>query len=520
VDAAYSIAPSPDNFESSRQQFARIVAALESQEALTMAHPALEELLVREGRELQRRLLQEHLDLKGAAEVRLAAVQGSDGAERKQARDLSVGLGSVFGGVRVPRLVYQGHEVSGLAPMDALLNLPPGYYSYGIRRLVADLAAKDSFEEVVAQVQAITGSCVHKRQVEDMAVAVAMDFEEFYTQSGIDPGAISADAHIVLSFDGKGIVMRREDLREATRNAAMRSSRKLEKRLTKGEKRNRKRMAEVATVYAIDPFVREPEDIVRELRPAQDVAVRRPRPSFKRVWASVVEDLTDVIDDAFYFARRLDPDLQHPWVVLVDGNPDQIRAVKRAAKKHGVSVVIIVDLMHVLEYLWKAAYCFHSEGTKESQEWVTERLSALLNGHDPSQIAAGIRRSATRQGLGATQRKPADACATYLINNRRRIDYCTAIRRGFPIATGVVEGACRYLVKDRMDRTGARWSLDGAEAVLRLRALRTSGDFAAYWAFHLELELQRNHLNLYVDERAPSPLPPARSATAKLRRIK
>ena len=230
--------------------------------------------------------------------------------------------------------------------------------------------------------------------------------------------------------------------------------------------------------------------------------------------------MTGVIDDAFTFARRLDPNLEHQWVVVVDGNKDQIRAVKKAAKKHGVPVVIIIDLMHVLEYLWKAAYCFHAEGTKDSQDWVTERLNALLNGHDPGQIAAGIRRSATRQNLVATERKPVDACASYLINNRRWIDYSTALRRGFPIATGVVEGACRYLVKDRMDRTGARWSLDGAEAVLALRALRTSGDFPDYWAFHLELELQRNHLNLYADECAPNPLPMPRSGRPNLRRIK
>ena len=230
--------------------------------------------------------------------------------------------------------------------------------------------------------------------------------------------------------------------------------------------------------------------------------------------------MTEVIDEAFRHARRLDPNLERHWVVVVDGNKDQIRAVRKAAKRHGVCIVLIVDLMHVLEYLWKAAYCFHAEGTQPAQDWVTERLRALLLGHDPGQIAAGMRRSATRQNLPAAARKPVDACARYLINNRRWIDYPTALHYGFPISTGVVEGACRYLVKDRMDRTGARWSLSGAEAVLRLRALRTSGDFADYWEFHLEQELGRNHLNLYADAQPPDPMPPARQAKARLRRIK
>ncbi len=520
MSAAYSVAPPAANFESSREQYERIAAFLSAPEAMHLGHAALEEHLTREGRELQRRLLQEHLDLRSAAERTVAEVRGSDGGRRTEARSLGVNLGSLFGGVRSVRLVYQGAGVRGLAPMDAVLNRPSGYYSHGVRRLVAEHAAKDSFEEVIAEVEAITGCRVNKRQVEELAMAAAADFDAFYTRAPLELSVIGLRAHVVLSFDGKGIVVRREDLREATRKAASQGSRKLKKRLARGEKRNRKRMAEVATVYAVEPFVRDAEDVLRELRPASDVVQRRPKPTLKRVWASVVQDMTEVIDEAFRHARRLDPNLERHWVVVVDGNKDQIRAVRKAAKRHGVCIVLIVDLMHVLEYLWKAAYCFHAEGTQPAQDWVTERLRALLLGHDPGQIAAGMRRSATRQNLPAAARKPVDACARYLINNRRWIDYPTALHYGFPISTGVVEGACRYLVKDRMDRTGARWSLSGAEAVLRLRALRTSGDFADYWEFHLEQELGRNHLNLYADAQPPDPMPPARQAKARLRRIK
>jgi hypothetical protein len=80
-----------------------------------------------------------------------------------------------------------------------------------------------------------------------------------------------------------------------------------------------------------------------------------------------------------------------------------------------------------------------------------------------------------------------------LLKNKERFDYATALANGWPIATGIIEGACRHLVKDRMDLTGARWSLDGAEAVLRLRSLRTSGDFEEYMAFHHRQERQRNY---------------------------
>jgi hypothetical protein len=520
VSAAYSLAPSADKFQSSRAQFEQVIAFLESADALQLQHGAVEQQLTRDGRELLRRLFQDHLNLRSAAERALPEVTGAEGARRSESRELGVGLGTVFGGVRSVRLVYQGAGLGGLAPMDAVLNLPPGYYSHGIRKLIAEHVAKDSFEEVVAEVEAVTGCVVGKRQVEELAAAAALDFDAFYAQYPAASWSATPTALLVLSFDGKGIVVRKQDLREATRKAALEGKHKLDKRLAKGEKRNRKRMAEVATVYRVEPFVRDAEDVMRELRPAKDVAIRRPRPTSKRVWASVVEDMTDVIEEAFSHARRLDPDHQRQWVVLVDGNKDQIRAVRKVAKKHGVSIVLIVDLIHVLEYLWKAAYCFHADGSQAAQDWVTERLRALLTGSDPSQIAAGMRRSATRKHLPETTRKAVDVCARYLINNRRSLNYAVALECGFPIATGVVEGACRYLIKDRMDRTGARWSLQGAEAVLRLRALRTSGDLAGYWAFHLERELQRNHLCLYADHQPPNPLPPPSLTKPKLRRIK
>src|SRR5204862_4306916 len=122
-----------------------------------------------------------------------------------------------------------------------------------------------------------------------------------------------------------------------------------------------------------------------------------------------------------------------------------------------------------------------------------------------------IRRSATRRGLTAEQRKAADTCAGYLLNHTAYLRYHEYLAAGLPIATGVIEGACRHLVKDRMDLTGARWSLDGAEAVLRLRALRTSGDFDAYWRFHEQQDYRRNHVAVYADGQVP----PIRSRATK-----
>lgn len=157
---------------------------------------------------------------------------------------------------------------------------------------------------------------------------------------------------------------------------------------------------------------------------------------------------------------------------------------------------IILDFIHVLEYLWKAAYCFHPVTSKEAEEWVQARALSGLRGHSSS-VAAGMRQSATKRQLNETQRKAVDKCADYLIKYRFYLQYDCYCSNGWPIASGVIEGACRHLVKDRMDLTGARGGLKSAEAILKIRALRSSGDWEEYWRFHKRQEQQRNHFDLY-----------------------
>jgi len=156
----------------------------------------------------------------------------------------------------------------------------------------------------------------------------------------------------------------------------------------------------------------------------------------------------------------------------------------------------------VLEYLWGAAWCFFAEADPAAEHWVRDRALAVLAGN-ATDVAAGIRRRATTAQLTKTKRRKADLCANYLTNKASYLDYPTALAAGWPIATGVIEGACRHLVKDRMDITGARWGLDGAETVLKLRAVRTNGDFDTYWTFHLNQERHRVHESRYTNGAIP-----------------
>jgi hypothetical protein len=347
------------------------------------------------------------------------------------------------------------------------------------------------------------------------------DFEDFYArrqEQASAKTALATGSILVLSTDGKGVAMRKEDLREQTRKAAEKKQPRLRKRQSKGEKRHAKRMAMVAAVYCIAPFVRRPEDIVRDLRPVRDASQRRPRPEDKRVWASLELSAEGVIDEAFKEAESRDPQHRKRWVALVDGNETQLGDLLACAEHYGIELTLVVDLIHVLEYVWKAAWSFHAEGSKEAEEWVTERLLEILRGK-ASLVAGGMRRSATRQTLSAKDRAAVDDCADYLIKYAPFLRYHEYLAAGLPIATGVIEGACRHLIQDRMGITGARWSLAGAEAVLRARALRSSGDFDEYWAFHQAAELKRNHLRRYANE-TPPPTKAPKASRRHLRVVK
>ena len=206
----------------------------------------------------------------------------------------------------------------------------------------------------------------------------------------------------------------------------------------------------------------------------------------------VTDDIAAVIADAFDEAERRDPQHKRTWAALVDGNNAQIDAMTAEAVSRGVTVTIVIDLVHVLEYLWKAAWSFFEPGDPDAEAWVADRAAQILRG-SARQAAAGIRRRATTYGYQGTERDGADACAAYLTAKAPYLDYATALAKGWPIATGVIEGACRHLVADRMAITGARWGLDGAEAILKLRALISNGDLDQYWPYHLRKEHERIH---------------------------
>jgi hypothetical protein len=489
-------------FAQSREYYGGLEQWLSGAEAARLRHADLEEQLQARGRELLRRMHQDHLDLLAAREQRRSSVTGADGLARTRAeKGHARTLASVFGQVMVSRIAYRAPGAANVHELDAALNLPEEKQSHGLRKLAAIESARGSFEDAAAAVTRATGVRTGKRQVEQLAARAAIDVDAFY--GGRRPGPAPDEHVLVLTGDGKGIVMRPDALRPATAKAAASGKNKLATRLSPGEKHGRKRMAELACVYDAAPVPRRPSDIItppsRKKDKGKGKGSRGPRAAGKWLTASVTDDIPAVIAAAFDEAQRRDPGHRRQWIALVDGNRPQIEAITGEAARYGVDMPVICDFVHVLEYAWKAAWSFFDKGDPDAEEWVAAQAVKILEGK-AGQVAAGIRRRATTFGYSAAEREGADACAGYLTAKAPHLDYATALAQGWPIATGVIEGACRHLVKDRMDITGARWGLDGAEAILKLRALISNGDFEPYWRYHLRQEHKRIHNARYRDD--------------------
>ncbi len=493
--------PDPHGFARSQERFDVVTGWLSGGEAGALTHAELEDRLELDARELFRLLLQDHLDLRADREERVEGVVGCEGVRRKSVEaGHERSLLTVFGEVRVRRVAYRERGHCNLYPADGALNLPREGHSHGLRRLAAIESARGSFDDACEAVARHTGQPVGKRQLEGLARRGACDFDAFYAGRQAAPSEL-ADT-LVISCDGKGVVMRPDALRPATRKQAAKADGKLKTRLSKGEKRNRKRIAEVGAVYDATPAPRGASDVLPAGESERQDAKQGPRAKRKWLTASVTDDAAQVVCEVFEEAERRDPDHARPWVALVDGNNHQIDRIEAEATEREIDVTILVDLVHVLEYLWKAAWCFHREGDRAAEQWVSRHAQRILAG-GATKVAGAIRRQATKGGLDPPRREGADKCATYLTNKAAYLDYPTALRRGWPIATGVIEGACRHLVKDRMDLTGARWGLDGAEAILKLRAIRANGDFDEYWRYHLNQEHHRVHRSRYADNTLP-----------------
>ena len=388
---------------------------------------------------------------------------------------------SIFGELCIRRRVYAEREKQQIerAPLDKRLGLPAGEFSYVLEDWLERLCVKESFHEAVTDLQQMLGLAPSERAAEQMNQRMAEGAEAFGLQHAAPPPPEEAEL-LVATADGKGVPMRRPLA------ARVRSS----PRRGKGEKANKKQMAYVGAVYTIDRFRRTADDVVDELARKQRAA-DRPQPQHKQLWA----EMTCVAEGEGCSGRELlflemavacqqrNPQRQRTLVCLMDGEA-ALWGVQREWLPRAVG---ILDLFHVLERLWHAAYCFHPEGSGQAEQFVAHRLRMLLDGK-VGYVIGGLKRLREEHELRGEKRRTVNAVIRYYENNRQHMRYDEYLAAGYPIGSGVAEGACRHLVKDRLEQTGMRWTLCGAQAMLHLRAIYLTGRWDEYVNYRIETE--------------------------------
>ena len=470
-------------------------------------HDALEQELLISSREFARRAVQGHLDARAAKErrdLKPPAVMAPEATRRSLKRSLL----TVFGKVTVTRMGWRDHRVTTYFPTDAGLNLPVEQYSFTVRRFMAEHATEQSFETSQRFLDQ-QGIEVPKRQAEELVIRMAQDFECFYrwNQACANDGSAD-DCALVMSCDATGIRMIPTALRDATRKEAAEAKDRPrgDPMAARKDRTYDHRMAVVTAVWDQPLKVRTAEQIIDNLRPAaerrlDDEDSRLPAPRNKVVSGTITDNQATAIKWMFDEAQRRDPEHRREWVVLIDGARSQWDQIEAEAARRGVRVRIVMDLLHVMSYVWKAANALHGTGTRDAEAWACKYVGRLLTDSMVDTVA-GMRQSATLLKASESACEVVETCARYLLDRLWNLDYKSALAKGWPIATGVIEGACRHLVKDRMGITGARWDLPMAEAVLRLRALQVSDHWAAYLRFHLERESFRNHRDPQIAKKA------------------
>jgi hypothetical protein len=411
---------------------------------------------------------------------------------------------SIFGVFQLPRTVYgaragQAHE---FVPLDNRLQLPASAFSYVLQDWDQALATEQAFGQVNQTIARILELQQSVDSLEQMNASLAAHVGAFRDNQTTPPPPEEGEV-LVISADGKGIVLRRDP--DAPAPPPHR---------TKGEKASLKRMATVGAVYSVDRYVRTPEDVVAALfrDPRDEPPPARPQPQHKHVWASLAQDTDSGLVPSV--------DLVYPWLLneVVERNRHLVKemvylhdgqeSLWDARRRHlpARNGTDILDLLHVTPRLWQAAHVLHGEGSDAAEQFVRARLLRVLRG-EAAWVVRGLRQMGTKHGLSGAKQKTLATVCRYLAQNLERMRYGEYLAKGYPIASGVIEGACRHLVKDRMERAGMHWTAVGAQAMLDVRSVFVNGDWDKYQGYRIHRENQRLYPHRQLLQGLDYPLP-------------
>ena len=417
---------------------------------------------------------------------------------------------SVFGELKIERAYYWKAGAGGILPLDSQLNLPASKVSYFVQKLFQGRVTEGSYDEALRVMAEFFGLPLNKRIQEKLTRQASALRDEFYQEK--KPFEVGEEGEVIgVSADGKGVRMVPTEKPEAESEAKADESSGT--RRGKGEKPGNRRMAVATADFTFDPESRTPEEMVKLLmrkiggkERKQDRARRRkrrelgeppPRAALNVQVSATMRGKEEALRELAVRVKRRDPSGLKRIAVFLDGERALERGVVSAFRAAGILGrvdMFVLDIIHASEYLWEAGSAIFGEAGGKRKRWAEEQLLKLLRG-GVGQVIGGLRRRQSSGKLKPSQGRVLKKVSTYFENHREMMRYDEALSKGYPIGTGLIEGACRSLVKDRMDISGAKWSRAGAEAVLRLRGIRKNGDWNDYW----EKMITKNHRQLYAD---------------------
>lgn len=393
---------------------------------------------------------------------------------------------SIFGAFQLQRTAYGSREGQALelVPLDNRLQLPAGVFSYLLQDWDQSLAMEQPFGQVNQTIERMLRLKQSVDSLEGVNRQMAEDVSRFRDLQGSPPAAEEGQI-VVVSADGKGIVIRGQGTKTVCGGER-----------PAGHRANQKRMATVAAVYTVDPYVRTADEVVAALfRDSDAEPEQRPVPCHKRLWASLPQEgsqprssIAVVFDWVWWEFAQRNPRLARPTVCLCDGQEGLWQACADSVLDD--NRVEILDLLHVTPRLWAAAKLLCGANSKAVLPLVRQRVTQVLEGKVATVIRT-LRRLAKERGLGAAKRKALGRICGYFHKHRARMRYDEYLRQGYPIASGVIEGACRHLIKDRMERAGMHWTMAGAQAMLDLRSVWIGGYWDAFQQERIERETER-----------------------------
>jgi hypothetical protein len=404
---------------------------------------------------------------------------------------------SIFGRLEISRYVYQvrAKQAAQYIPTDEKLGLPAGEQSYVLEDWSQRLATNQPYAETRDILKELLGADLPVRALEHMNTRLAEQVNPYW-ESAAPPPADEEGELLVVTADGKGVPMRQNQQERYEQELGKKKPKrrkpliyeKTTKRGSCGVPKCRKQMAYLGVVYSVDRFVRRPEEIVEEVqRQARQQARPEPKHKHYRAEMNLIEDQEISKGQPRLFewlaaevaARNAAG--KKPVVCLMDGQ----QSLWFRQREHLPDAVGILDIFHVLDKLWEAAHCFHRESSLEAEQFVGKYLAMMLEGNTGSVI--GVFKRFVRELSGAKQ-KQLEAVIRFFDNNKHYMRYGDYIQAGYPIGSGVVEGGCRHVVRDRMELSGMRWNVEGAQSMLRLRTTKLAGDWKSFIAFRIRAE--------------------------------